>query len=99
VIADAARARGFPWRNAAVAAACFAVGFLLVLAVRADDGLEPPVEPVATTATTTPTTAAPTTTVPPPPPTTPPPPVDEGEGRGNGNGNGNGRDRDRDRDD
>ena len=32
--------RPFPWRRAAIAAACFAVGFLLVLAVQADDGID-----------------------------------------------------------
>ena len=96
-----APASTFPWRRAAVAVACFVVGFLLVLAVRADRGISAEVEvDDADPAVVTSTTIAPTTTVPPttvPPPTVPPPPPDdhgdeEGGGRGNGNGRGNDRD-------
>jgi hypothetical protein len=76
--------------------ACFVVGFLVVLAIRAaasGDGLDAPA-PASTTATTT----APTTTAPPPPTTAPPttaPPDDDGgdgeEGGGRGRDNGRGR--------
>ena len=98
-VAAVAVGRARPWwRNAAIAAACFAVGFLLVLAIQAEDGDEPnpSVDTTATTVAPTTTTAPPTTAV----PTTlaPPPPVDDEENEG-GRGNGNGRDRDRDRDD
>ena len=94
--APIAAGRAFPWRRAAVAAACFVVGFLLVLAARADVQMDDPAVPVVPTETT----VAPTTTVPPTTaaPTTapPPPPVDDDrdddEGRGNGRGSGRERD-------
>ena len=108
--APAAGARPFPWRNAALAAACFLVGFLLVLAIRADNGIGADADVDAEPVVVTSTTAAPTTTL---PPTTaaPPPPApvegggdddDEGEeggGRGNGDEGNQGEGRGRGRDD
>jgi eukaryotic-like serine/threonine-protein kinase len=97
-VAPIAPVRPFPWRSATAAAACFLLGFLLVLAVRADRGISTGDEIVDTDpVVVTSTTVAPATTAPPttaPPTTAPPPPVvhdDEDEGRGNGNGNGRGR--------
>ena len=94
---DVVPPRPLPWGRIAVALACFVVGFLLVLAVRADNGVDIPEVPAGATTvpapTTTPTTAAPPPTTAPPTTAAPPPVDDEGGGNGRGNGNGN-RDRD-----
>lgn len=85
--------RAWPWRRMAFAAGCFLVGFLLVLAVRAEDpsldGPAPTTTTPTTVAATVPTTAAPLTTAPPPPPAADEDDGEEGEGGGNrGNGRG-----------